>query len=194
MRTAPLIAFLVIGGAVIYVLWDVSRRKTISASPSTVNGYAPPVIVVTTPTGGSDALQQQVDALAKAVSDKGTMTGAAAGAAVGSTVGAGVGTGVATGEQGLSRGLGITPIDEATANRLAQNAAANGLVAGTTAGANTSSAAGGGAGASTFDFLAGFLRGAASSEFLRPGGVADKLNLPKWDAGPSPSVGGGGSF
>lgn len=144
MRGGALIAFLIVGGAAVYILWDISRRRTISApSAQNTNGYTMPTTASNDATGGYASLQKQVDALSLAVSAQGTKVGAAAGSAVGSTAGAGAGSAVASGETSFAQAIGRPALTDAQIAALERNSAQTGLGAGATAGANASGAAGG---------------------------------------------------
>jgi hypothetical protein len=152
-----------VGGIVVLILLE-SKRKTGAATTAPSAGLT------------NDPYATQLISLQSQIID----ASGALGKTAGGSVGAAAGSAVSSGEQNVAKGLGATPLTDQQIYDLSHNAAQNGLVAGTTVGANASSAAGGAAGAGLFDFIAAWFSGAASSEFLRSGGVADRLNLPKW--------------
>lgn len=167
MKSAPLIAFLILGGAVAFVLWDSQRRKP-KPTPDTTTTNNPAVTQVDSLTKSVDDLSSQVTELSGKI---GKLGGGSAGAAAGNAVSAA--------EQQGALGLGSTPLTHDQIVNATANSSLNGLTIGATSAANVATAAGGATGAGPFDFLAGFFQGAASSEFLKKGGIADQLGLPK---------------
>lgn len=160
---AGLVVLVLVGGIVVLILLE-SKRKSGGTSTGVSTGAT------------NDPYATQLISLQSQIID----ASGALGKTAGGSVGAAAGSAVSSGEQNVAKGLGATPLTEQQIYDLSHNSAQNGLVAGTTVGANVGSAAGGAAGAGPFDFIAGFFSGAASSELLRKGGIADRLNLPKW--------------
>jgi hypothetical protein len=168
---AGLVVLVLVGGIIVLIFLE-SKRKTGAATTAPAAGLT------------NDPYATQLISLQSQIIDASGALGKTAGGAAGAVTG----YGVSSAEQNVAKGLGETPVDPATIARLQNNAAQNGLTAGATVGANVGGAGGGALGGGVGGFFGGLgtsLHNAGVSwdfaaDWLKTGGTADQLGLPKW--------------